>query len=337
MTPTPRRLAVIALALGLLAGCRKDTAVDHLERARTALYEKRPEDALAEYKQAIDLLDRDPSSEVPVYRARALRGAADVYYLELRDYRRAVEVYRELIHLCPEAAETAEGRVALATLLQREFHDPRGAIAELKAALNRNPPQGAELSYRVASLYFELQDYKQCEIEAAALAHKYENSPLLDKALFLRGQALAMMDGRKPDAQRAFMDLVDRYGDSPLKAHALYELGRLKAEQGEGERAIELWAEALKTHPHPEAVQSAIAKVRRHLRATTPDTVGDASKAFDWNVPGNMVIEKPAKTSAEAVGGTSEEARREAAGRIDAAPLPAGAPAPPAPTPESPP
>ncbi len=309
---SPWTVALLALAL---AGCRKPGAPEHLELAKDALFHQKPDLALVEYKQALDTLERDATPQAAVYRARALRGAADTYAFELHDYKKATAVYRELITVCPEAPETLEGRIHLARLLEAEFHDPRGAIAELKAALVRNPPQRAELAYKVATLYFALQDYGQCEIEAAQVASRYENSSLVDHALFLRGQALAMLEGRKLEAQRVYMDLVDRFGSSELKPHALYELGRLKADQGEAERAIELWVESLKTHPDPKVVQGSIARVRAHLRATTPDGVGDVAKAFDLYVPGAYTVEKPKvppKSSAEAVGATKEEAEREA-------------------------
>ncbi len=315
----------VAASVLLLAGCKKDDSPTHLERARTALFEQKPDVALAEYKLALDLVARDTSPQADLYRARALRGAADLYAFQLNDPRRAVEVYRELITLCPEAPETLEGRLHLAGLLWHQFRDLRGAIAEFTAALARNPPQSAELSFTVAKLYFELQDYEQCELEAGKVVQKFETSAWVDDALYLRGQALAMMDGRRPEAQRVLLDLMDRFPDSELRAHALVELGRLKADAGEPEKAIELWIEALKTHPTPQAVQQQISLVRGRLRATTPAQVGDATAAFDWDkypvyenrgegggAPVPAKPAKPAKTSAEAVGGTAEEAKREA-------------------------
>ncbi len=325
-----RALALLA-AVAALAACRKNDAPAHLERAKAALFERQPDTALAEYKAALDVLERDDSPQALVYRARALRGAADTYYFELSDAKRAAEVYRELITVCPEAPETLEGRLHFAALLEHEFRDVRGAIAELTAALARNPPQSAELAYKVATLYFELQDYGQCELEAANVARKYETSAYVDDALYLRGQALAMVEGRREEAKRAYLELADRFPDSNLRPHALFELGRLTADSGDGEKAIELWVKALETHPDPKSVQNAVARVRARLRATTPRAVGDAMKAFDWDQPGLLVVERPAKppeprpmpkTSIEAVGGTPEEAEREAKMQPEHAPAP---------------
>ncbi len=312
----PVKPCLFVLAMVCLVGCKRGDAATHLEAARAALYAQKAEVALSEYKLALDALERNTGPEVALYRARALRGAADVYAFQLHDPRRAVEVYRELIATCPEAPETMEGRLHLANLLRHEFRDIRAAIAELTAALARNPPQSAELAYTVATLYFELRDYQQVTIEADVVVRRYEASVWVDDALYLKGQAFSMMDGRNAEAQRAYLELIDRFPDSPLKAHALVELGRLQVDLGENERAIEFWVEALKMHPDPKVVQVAIARVRSHLRATTPDGVGDPMKAFDWGVPGAAVGEggKPLvlpKTSAEAVGASKEEAARE--------------------------
>ncbi len=337
-----RRWPLVLLAL--LAACRKDDAPTHLERARVALFENKPDLALAEYKQALDLLeppraagteaDQPPKAPGPageqsmqaLYRARALRGAADVYNFQLRDFKHAVQIYRELIALNPESPETLEGRIHLASILRHEYRDLPGAIAELNFALARNPPQSAELSYQVAVMYFEHQDYEQCQLEAANVARKFETSAFVDDALFLRAQALSMMEDRTADAQRSLTELVQRFPDSELAPHALFELGRLSASTGDSEKAIEYWVQALKRHPDPKVVQANIARVRSRLRATTPAIVGDATRAFDWDKypvveggreltaqpPGPKLKLPPPKTSLEAVGGSKEEAEREA-------------------------
>lgn len=272
------RAGLVALSLLCLAGCAK-SASEQLEKAKASLLAQRPREALAHYRLALEALKNDqPGSEV--LRARALRGAADVYYLELREVVRAAEVYRELISRCPEAPETLEARLFLADILRIHFRDLRGAIGELTAALARNPPQGAEIKYQVAKLYFELSDYQQCALEAEGLARKYETSSYLDDALMLRAQALAMLEPRRAEAARAFEELAQRFPQSELAPHALVELGKLRAEAGEEEAAVAAFVEALRGHPEPQLVQGYIARQRRRLEATTPPAIGDARRAF---------------------------------------------------------
>ncbi|HZI16277.1 MAG TPA: tetratricopeptide repeat protein [Myxococcus sp.] len=296
------KLALVLLLSLAGAGCR-DKPVDHLQRARDATFEKRPDEALVEYRKAFDALRHDDSPEALVLRARALKGAADVYWLEQRKVKEAVGVYRELVQQCPESPEALEARIILAELLRVHYRDLRGAIDQLTAALQRNPPQGAELHYQVAKLYFELGDYQQCELETRRLTERFPTSAFVDDALFLQAQAIAMMDGRRQEASRAFADLRTRFPDSELAPHAHFEMGKLRADAGENEKAIETWVETLKTHPDPALVQDYIARARKRIANTTADGVGKREVAFD-RAP-------TAKSSLEAVGGKPEEARHE--------------------------
>ena len=308
-------LAVALVVAAAMGGCGND-AQERLARARNAVFEKDPDLALEQYRLALDVIERDiernGSAAARVLQARALKGAADVYYLELRDFRRAVEVYQELIRQCPEAPETLEGRIRLAEILHAHFGDLRGAIGALTAAVERNAPESAELIYKVAKLYFELGDYEQVTLEAQRVQTRFETSAFVDDAMFLEAQALAMMEGRTRDAQRTLEQLVERFEDSVLVPHALFEMGKLEAEAGERERAIELWVRALDRHPDPAVVQSSISRVRRQIIERSPAAIGQRAVALDRPVvqaaPYVPVVHK---TSIEAAGGTAEEAAQD--------------------------
>jgi tetratricopeptide (TPR) repeat protein len=303
-----RGLLLLAL-LALAPGCRKG-AEEHMAAARDATFEKRPDEALVEYRKALDALRRDESAQALVLRARALKGAADVYWLEQRKVKEAVSVYRELIQQAPESPEALEGRIVLADLLRMHYGDQRGAIDQLTAALARNPPQGAELQYLVAKLYFELGNYAQCELEARKTGERYPSSNLVDDALFLQAQALAMLDGKRSEASRTFADVVQRFPDSELAPHAIFEMGKLRAEAGENEKAIEIWVNALKSHPKPAVVQDAIVRARRRIAATTAQNVGDRAAALARPPPPSAPA-KAHRSSLEAVGGKADEAAAE--------------------------
>lgn len=308
------RYLVLVLALALAPGCRREGATDHMQRARDATFEKRPDEALVEYRKALDALRVDDSPEAGVLKARALKGAADVYWLELRKVKEAVSVYKELIAQCPESPEALEARVVLAELLRVYFRDLRGAIDQLTAALARNPPQSAELHYQVAKLYFELQDYQQCVLESRKLAERFATSAFVDDSIFLQAQALHMralqsvpgtpeVQRFRQEASHTYADLVARFPDSELAPHATFEMGKLKAEAGDNEKAIETWVQALKNHPEPSLVQDAIARARKRIAATTPEDIGSRQSAFDKA--------RPHRNSLEAVGGSAAEAARD--------------------------
>lgn len=304
----PRALALVCV-LGAALGCQVAPA-ERLQRARDAVYEKKPGLALRQYRLALDGLERDESSTAKALRAKALRGTADVYYLELHDVRQAVATYKELINQCPEAPETLDARVTLADILRTYYHDVRGSIAELDAALARNPPQRAELRYLVAKLYFEIGDYQQSELEAQKLVQSSGTAPQGVDAMFLIAQSLGMREGMRKDAAKAYEALVEKFPNSELAPHALFELGKLKAESGENDQAIAIWVEALKHHPDPKVVQSAIARVRKRITATTPSSYRKDG-AFERQERARQAVRISHKSSVEAVGGSPEEAKHD--------------------------
>ena len=298
-------LAVTAL-LALGSGCSR-SGPEHLSRARELVYARKPQAALREYRAALDSVEKSDGPEAAHVRAQALRGAADVYWLELHDVPKAVSVYRELVAQVPDAPETAEAHVVLAGILESHYRDLRGAISELTAALARDPPAASDLRYHVAKLYFELGDYQQSELEARTLIEKFPSSPLVDDGWMLVGQSLSMREGMRPEAMKAFSTLIEKFPTSELVPHALFELGKLRGESGDDAGAIQAWVQALERHPDPQVVQSAIARTRKRIAETTPRGVG-AREAFQRPEPQRVV---QARTSLEAAGGTAEAAARE--------------------------
>lgn len=304
-----RTLLLTMLGGSLLAACSRSPE-EHLDLARDAVYGHRPQSALREYRLALDAVEKDGSPSGLALRARALRGAADTYYLELRDVAKAVGVYRELVAQAPESPEAVEAHVLLAQILHHNYRDLRGAIAELTAALGRKPARAPDLAYEVCKLYFELGDYQQCTIEAEKLVQAYGASPRVPDALFLAGQAYAMQEGMREQAERAFQAVAERYPAGELAPHALFELGKLRAEGGDGPGAIKAWVEALPRHPDPKVVQAAIARTRERIARTTPAAMGQQAAFAKGEVARKPRVNQ-AKTSVEAAGGTAAEAEKE--------------------------
>ncbi len=259
----------VLLALVNVGATCTPSAEQQLHAARDAMYRGDARSAIVHYEQAVQIASDDDSRGGQILRARALREAADASYLDLRDPERAAGLYRALIQTEPATSEALEARISLARILRVDFRDLRGAIIELTAVIARQPPGTSRLRYELAKLYFELGDYAQCVLEAEALLERHAAESLAARATFLKAEALAMIEGRGIEAIRVLEDLLKRFPSSELQPHALYELGRMRADGGDLEAAIEEWVRSLKTHPHPEFIQSAIVRARKRLEQSS--------------------------------------------------------------------
>jgi tetratricopeptide (TPR) repeat protein len=282
-----RSLAALALA-GALCACTGPAA--KLDQANGLRHAGRPREALALYREVLsDLGDQKLPAEEAEARLRALKYAGDVSYLELGDFQGAVAYYRRLIALSPGTADAWQARAVIGDIYRDRFGDRMGAIAqwaEIAAGADASAPQ---YQLKVAREYLELKNYEQARTEARILRDRWPRSPEADEAQLLTGQAWAL-ERRADEAVRAFQVAVERRPRSELAARALEGQAQIYAQMGPGEkcgqgtcldRAIALYAEALPTHPNPEALRMNIEAVRRRQEAARPVKPGDRAAAMD--------------------------------------------------------
>jgi TolA-binding protein len=259
-----RKLPPLLVLLLALSACPADPAT-HLEKARELSFQRQPEEALREYEEVLSLLAKKDGSKTRVLLVPALKGAADLCYLELKKLQRAVELYQTLVRRFPDVPEALDARANLADIL-RSAGDRRGAVAELSSIVQSFPdaPEVDRFLYSAAKDYFELGDYNQAIVEARALQRRYSESIHVADSQMLIATALSLQ-GDPEKAIEAYAELVDRWPDSELASRARFEQAKVLADlEREGE-AVEVLVEALRTHPSPKAVQLEIARLRKRL------------------------------------------------------------------------
>ena len=272
---------VVAALLVALAAC--SSAERRLDQANALRHAGDPKGALAVYKELLaDLGNGALSGSDATVRVKALRFAGDVAYLELGDYQAALSYYRRIVSLQPGGREADEARAVIGDIYRDRFNDELAAIAQYAAIAGADGPLAPRYQLEVARGYLALGRYDQARTEARILREKWPNDPLSDEAQLLTGQAWAL-EKRDDEALGAFQALVDRAPRPDVPARALEGQAHIHAQAARFDRALELYAQALPTHPNPDAIRTAIEAVRERREKSKTAKPGDRAAAFDHN------------------------------------------------------
>lgn len=272
------RALALAAGLGLALGC--SSSARRLDEATALRHAGNPAAALEAYRALLADLGEAPlaAAEAQI-RWKALKGAADVSYLELGDYTGALSYYRRIISLHPGGAEAREARALIGDIYRERFRDPLAAIAQWADVAASDAPEAPRYQLAVARAYLDLQNYEQARTEARLLRERWQEHELADEAQLLTGQAWAL-EKRDDEALRAFQALVERRPRPELAARALEAQAHIHAQAGRFDRALELYALALPAHPNPDAIRTNLEAVRERREKARPATPGDRAAAF---------------------------------------------------------
>ena len=268
-------LALISLALACSSPERQ------LEQANALRHAGDAKGALAAYKAILaDLGDGPLPAGEAATRGKALRFAGDVSYLELGDYVAALSYYRRVVSLSPGGKDAQEARAVIGDIYRDRFNDHLAAIAQYAAIASSDSPLAPRYQLEVARGYLALGRWEQARTEARLLREKWPNDELADEAQLLTGQAWAL-EKKDDEALRALQALVDRAPRPDVKARALEAQAHLHAQAARYDRALELYALALPTHPNPDAIRTNLEAVRERREKAKTAKPGDRAAAFD--------------------------------------------------------
>jgi len=163
----------------------------------------------------------------------ALKTGMDLYQKE--DYKDAAKAFQRAIDLAPRSQFSADASNYLA-MTHLKLNDPDKAIEAYKKWIKLNSDQ-ADPHIKLGNLYFSQEQYKESEKEYAEAVRIDPNA----NNLYSLAQAYLFQD-RFSEAEAHFRE-VRRL--EPKKPNGYYGLGLAYSRQGQSERAIELFDEAI--------------------------------------------------------------------------------------------
>jgi len=276
----PVALPILALAVAALTlAC--NSAERRLEAANAARHAGDARGALEAYKTLLAELGEGPlpprDAEI---RWKALRYAGDVSYLELGDYTGAMSYYRRIISLHPGGKEAHEARGVIGDIYRDRFDDPLAAIAQYADVASSDSPLAPAYQLEVARAYLASGNTAQARTEARILRERWPNHELADEAQLIAAQSWAL-ERKEQEALGAFQALIDRRPRPDVAARALEGQAHIHAQASRFDRALELYARALPSHPNPDAIRTNIEAVGERREKARTATPGDRAAAFD--------------------------------------------------------
>ncbi|HEX9400799.1 MAG TPA: tetratricopeptide repeat protein [Anaeromyxobacter sp.] len=270
---------LLLVSLALAAAC--GSAERRLDAANALRHAGDSKGALAAYKVILaDLGDGPLPAANAAVRWKALRFAGDVSYLELGDYGSAISYYRRIVSLHPGGKEAYEARGVIGDIYRDRFKDHLAAITQYAEVAASDSPLAPNFQLEVARGYLALGSTERARAEARVLREKWPQHELAEEAQLLTAQAWAL-EKKDDEALGAFQALVDREPRPEMKARALEGQAHLHAQAGRFDRALELYALALPTHPNPDAIRTHIEAVRERREKAKTAKPGDRAAAFD--------------------------------------------------------
>jgi tetratricopeptide (TPR) repeat protein len=258
--------------VALLVACNSDSR-QLSERAEASW-------RVGDYEDAIRLntllYERDPESK---YAAQASLNIGNIYYLNLRQIKNAVDEYKKLIEEQPEAPEASKAREQLATIYENELDDWTQAISQYDKLLEaQNPENRAEILFKRANAYFNLEDYSRAWRELRLIEDSGEGGThLLDQ--------VRLKLGNIDQIRRQYKDAVDYFGkvlNSPCpecRRRAVLNLSETYEALLDFDGAIE----TIRMLDHtPEDEKRAAQEV---ARLTEKKQRMDSGKLLNWNYP----------------------------------------------------
>jgi len=240
---------ILFFILILFTACRNTSSSEFLLKAGDALREGKVEEALSYYNRAAERSPNSPTSQ------EALYFIGRVHRLFKKQPKEALFFFRGAVYqgnmtpYCEKAQET------IADIYYSDLKDYKKAIVEFQKLVNQFPGSKllAEAQFQIAQCYMALGDDEQAEMEYSALLDRYGAGEYRDAAAYWIC-VIHFRQGKFAEARKGFENFIALYGDSPLAANAKLGLADTLEEMGETEEAVSVLGSLEKDYPNKEII-----------------------------------------------------------------------------------
>lgn len=256
-----RSARVTLLLILFLCGCTESRQARLLQSAEELL-------AAGKFAEGAELLRRtiaiNTESKSGVKALYKLGFTQETY---LRDFESAVFNYQEFIRLSGDPVSIYEVQKRIAGLYFEHSQDPRKAIAAYRKLLTLNPDSlEADLfQFRIAQVFFRLNDFEMSRQEFQRLIDGFPKSALAPRARFEIGNAY-YMEGKYDIAVEALKQVTRLYPQSEQAAEAFFLMAQCLEHQERLPAALGVYESLRGRYSSAEILNLRISQLKRRLK-----------------------------------------------------------------------
>ena len=252
-----------------LAGCSGNTAKSHYLLAERLWNDARYEAAVTEFEKVVS---RDTKGKLGL---QALYRAALTEELYLNQYDNAVKKFRQFTENSQDTREIWEARKQIGEILFSKTEQYEQAIQYYRDLIRMKPdaPEVPEFLFRIAKSQFYRWQFNEAVAAYRELTKTYPKTQWGERAAFEIGVTQFTRGEQHPsgngpgmgayrDAIAAYKNFVNRYPTSNLVPQAQFGIGSCFEELDLLDAAISQYQSILNTYPSPNVIKIKLARIK---------------------------------------------------------------------------
>lgn len=250
---------IIAIfCLSLLAGCDK-SGEEAYKKAEELWNAGKYNEAVAQY----EAVSKKGTGHLV---ADSLYQTGNIYYLNLRDYRKAIEAYKRLVEISPGSPFSPDAQRKIADIYKDKFGDLKGAIAEYQHFTKVFPKEADKAMYQMAQCYLLLKEFGKAREQYEAILKDAPDIDYKDEVYYQIANSY-YLEGRTGGAKKGFEEFLGKFPESRFVPDARLGIALAYEEEGNLAEALSRLTQLKGVYHNQRALELRITGIRERISA----------------------------------------------------------------------
>lgn len=221
--------------------------------------------AQGSYEQAVNMLT-ELHQDYPEHSLgrQALYKAAEVRSLYQQQFAEAILGFLAVEASYPNSEIGLQAQRQVADIYKNKVRDYPRAVMVYKQLLARGVADSDRMQHEIADAYFRMNDFKQALLEYDTLRRSYPDSPLQAEVLYRMGITLSL-EGKGREAEVMFREVISLWPQSPFALESKFSLATVLEERDELAAAMKVLEELKEIYPNTELLNRRLTQLRERL------------------------------------------------------------------------